>query len=301
MIQRCPRIRPILGSHVSLASFSTGIGEHQSRRDASNSGYQLSLSLPGAGALVWWQLGQYLRLMRRNLLIRGLSLILAGVLHGLSSHHNLSNVPLVGSSSGAMAAALSASGACLEKATQRGSDLFRDAEAAQRPFGLIGVLGRLTRGFLLETLPPDAALRCQGRASFLVTTLPFLQTRAISDFSCRADLIKMILASAHIPLVVDWRMFVFARGSACVDGGLWWLLHGSQNEYRHKTASHNLILRADEDAKLASISTLRHSVLSRPTRGFAEAVPEMFGIGVEFAKRFRERNAEAFSKASNLT
>lgn len=182
----------------------------------------------------------------------------------------------------------------MERATSLGSDLFRDVEAARRPFGLIGVLGRLARGFLLETLPLDAATRCEGRAAFLVTTLPFLQTRVISDFKCRADLIKMILASAHIPVVVDWRMFVFARGSACVDGGLWWLLHGSQHEYRHKTAAHTLILRADEDEKLAGIRSLRHSVLSRPTKGFAEAVPEMFGIGVEFATRFRERHAKEF-------
>lgn len=284
-------VRRVLSSSFNFDAVrsvaSDGLGA-----SSSGTSQKLSISLPGAGALVWWQLGERDDVSWQQRISEFVDF--SGVLHGLSSSQNLANVPLVGSSSGAMAAALSASGACLERATSRGSDLFRDAEAARRPFGLIGVLGRLATGFLLETLPPDAALRCQGRASFLVTTLPFLRTRVISDFSCRADLIKMILASAHIPLVVDMRMFVFARGSACVDGGLWWLVRGSPHGYRHKTAAHSLILRADEDVKLAGISSLRHSVLSRPTKGFAEAVPEMFGIGVEFAKRFRERNSEAF-------
>lgn len=67
-----------------------------------------------------------------------------------------------------------------------------------------------------------AAARCsQARATLLVTTLPLLRTMPISDFSCRSDLIKVVLASAHIPVVLDWRLFVRCKGSACIDGGLW--------------------------------------------------------------------------------
>ena len=67
-----------------------------------------------------------------------------------------------------------------------------------------------------------AAMRCSdGRATLLVTTLPLLRTRYISEFSSRADLMRVVMASAHIPVVLDWRMFVRCRGSACVDGGLW--------------------------------------------------------------------------------
>ena len=72
--------------------------------------------------------------------------------------------------------------------------------------------------------PPftSALRRCsEGRATLLVTTLPQLRTRYISEFSSRADLMRVVMASAHIPVVLDWRMFVRCRGSACVDGGLW--------------------------------------------------------------------------------
>lgn len=56
----------------------------------------------------------------------------AGVLHGLSKRHDLSQVPLLGSSSGAVVTALAASGACLEGAATRATDLFHELDIARR-------------------------------------------------------------------------------------------------------------------------------------------------------------------------
>jgi len=159
----------------------------------------LSLGLPGAGVLVFWQLG---------------------VLHGLRQSFDLSQIPLLGSSSGAVAASLAASGACLEQAAGHGIDLFK--HNAKKRFSLVGSVGSLVSRWMHDTLPVDAALRCrESQINVLVTTLPFLTTRTISDFSSRAELIRCVLASAHIPLVLDWRMFVNVKGRACIDGGLW--------------------------------------------------------------------------------
>jgi len=74
----------------------------------------LSLGLPGAGVLVFWQLG---------------------VLHGLRQSFDLSQIPLLGSSSGAVAASLAASGACLEQAAGHGIDLFK--HNAKKRFSLV--------------------------------------------------------------------------------------------------------------------------------------------------------------------
>lgn len=110
----------------------------------------------------------------------------------------------------------------MEGARRRGIELFHELNVASRPFGMVGMLGGLVGRWLHDTLPLDAASKCsEGRATLLVTTLPSFRTRPISDFACRADLIKCIMASAHIPLVMDWRMYVSSRGSACIDGGLW--------------------------------------------------------------------------------
>ena len=87
---------------------------------------------------------------------------------------------------------------------------------------LVTTLPLLRNHNRIHTFCPPTALRCsEGRTTLLVTTLPLLRTRYISEFSSRADLMRVVMASAHIPVVLDWRMFVRCRGSACVDGGLW--------------------------------------------------------------------------------
>ncbi|KAG1674130.1 hypothetical protein FOA52_015760 [Chlamydomonas sp. UWO 241] len=228
----------------------------------------LSLGLPGAGILIFWQLG---------------------VLHGLRQRFDLSRIPLLGSSSGAVAASLGASGACLEGAAARGVDLFKQEQhaIARRPFGMVGVLGSLVNRWLHDTLPVDAAARCSaGRASLLVTTLPLLRTRAISEFTCRTDLIRVVLASAHIPLLLDWRMFVNVKGSACIDGGLWWLLKRSLVEHQHAATAKTLIIKPCDDPGLAALNARRHSILARPTE--AGVASEMWDRGLAYAERIAE-------------
>jgi predicted acylesterase/phospholipase RssA len=95
----------------------------------------LLISLPGAGVLVFWQLG---------------------VLKGLQQQYDLGDVPMLGSSSGALVSALAKSGACMEHAAHRGMELLKEYKVEQRPFGLIGILGRLTRQWLNDVLPEGA-------------------------------------------------------------------------------------------------------------------------------------------------
>lgn len=52
--------------------------------------------------------------------------------------------------------------------------------------------------------------------SLLVTTLPGLQTVPVRHFGGRDDLIDVVMASAHIPLVSDGAWWVTACVCACV-------------------------------------------------------------------------------------
>jgi hypothetical protein len=96
---------------------------------------KLLISLPGAGVLVFWQLG---------------------VLCGLQQQYDLQRVPMLGSSSGALVSALAKSGACMEHAATRGMELLKEYRVEQRPFGLVGILGQLTRQWLNDVLPEGA-------------------------------------------------------------------------------------------------------------------------------------------------
>lgn len=72
--------------------------------------------------------------------------------------------------------------------------------------------------WLDELLPPDAAERCHDQVSIVVTQLPFCNQVAISDFKDKADLINVAMASAHVPLFLDWKASRPCRGVQCVDG-----------------------------------------------------------------------------------
>mmetsp|Transcript_34747 Transcript_34747/g.77282 ORF Transcript_34747/g.77282 Transcript_34747/m.77282 type:complete len:266 (-) Transcript_34747:537-1334(-) len=230
----------------------------------------VSISLPGAGVLLFWQLG---------------------VLHGLSRRYDTSKVPLVGSSSGAVAASLAASGACLQQATHTGLELIEGMGIMQRPLGFAGKLGEALQRWLHEALPDDAGERCsKGRATLLVTKLPLLRAHAVSDFRCKRDLIRVVLSSAHIPLMMDGSLYSRCRGSACIDGGLWWLLRGSHQEYLHPRARSSLLVQPRDDPGLGALHGRRHSILARPAG--RHVAQEMWERGVEHAARLGERHAQ---------
>jgi hypothetical protein len=70
----------------------------------------------------------------------------------------------------------------------------------------VGIAGDMFRHWLRDVLPADAAVRCSGVTSLLVTRWPSLASKRISDYSSREDLIEVVLASAHLPVVMDWNV-----------------------------------------------------------------------------------------------
>ncbi|KAF8072772.1 atgl-1 [Scenedesmus sp. PABB004] len=158
---------------------------------------KLRLSWAGSGIYFWWQLGavQY-----------------------LAQHFALSKVPMVGASGGGLAAVLAACDVPPEAVMESALAHSRKHNVWERPLGLMGTWGGLIEAWLDELLPADAAERCSGQVGIVVTTLPRCDQVCIDAFTDKADLINVAMASAHVPLFLDWKMTRECRGVQCLDG-----------------------------------------------------------------------------------
>ena len=157
----------------------------------------LRLSWAGSGAYAWWQLG---------------------AMHRLSQRFDLSRVPMTGASGGAITAALARCGVGLDEIADSAYRLALEHRVWERPMGLAGSWGGVIEGWLHELLPADAAERCRGGLGVVITQLPSCRQVSVSDFADKADLVDCIMASAHVPLLLDGRVARACRGVASVDG-----------------------------------------------------------------------------------
>ena len=60
--------------------------------------------------------------------------------------------------------------------------------------------------------------------------MPSLQSFTVRHFISRQELIEAMLASAHVPVLMNWRLYTHFRGRAVVDGNY-------QYGWRRKTES----------------------------------------------------------------
>lgn len=158
---------------------------------------QLSISWAGSGLYFFWQLG---------------------ALKYLAEHFDLTKVPMAGASGGSIAAVLAACQVPADYAIQRAYELSLQHNIWQEPRSFLGAWGGLVEDWLDEMLPENAHELCRGRITVVVTTLPDCRQVGISDFKDKRDLIDAVMASSHIPLVLDLRMSKRCRGRPCIDG-----------------------------------------------------------------------------------
>lgn len=144
--------------------------------------------------------------------------LIAGAVKYLAERFDLTKVPMAGASGGSIAAVLAACGVSADHAFRRAYELSLKYNIWQEPGSYMGVWGGLVEEWLDELLPADAHERCRGRITVVVTTLPTWRQVGISDFSDKRDLIDAVMASSHIPLVLDRRVAKHCRGQPCVDG-----------------------------------------------------------------------------------
>ena len=189
----------------SSAEWSSSVASRIQENVAKAAGGQRKkvLSFCGGGPFLWWQLG---------------------VAKLLRERYDLSRTHMLGASGGAIAATLTACGVSAEQAVQRAHALAVERGLMDRPLGTVGVWGRQVRDWLNDILPHEAAELCRERVRVLVTDFPALRERKVGDFTCRADLTDAVMASAHVPWLMDYRFTTYFRGRLVFDGGLWdWL------------------------------------------------------------------------------
>ncbi len=146
---------------------------------------RLTLSWAGSGIFFWWQLGavQY-----------------------LAQQFRLGGVPMVGASGGGLAAVLATCEVEPEAVMDSAYRLASEHRIWERPLGLMGTWGGIIEHWLDELLPANAAERCRGQVGIVVTQLPSCRQLAISDFADKEDLINVAMASAHVPIFLDWKV-----------------------------------------------------------------------------------------------
>jgi hypothetical protein len=139
-------------------------------------------------------------------------------MHYLSQRYDLTRVPMVGASGGAICAALARCGVGADTVAATATRLSREHRIWDKPMGLAGAWGRVIEAWLHEVLPDDAAERCRGGLGVVVTRLPGCEQVAIDDFRDKADLVDAIMASAHVPLLLDGALARWRGGVPLVDG-----------------------------------------------------------------------------------
>ncbi len=71
-------------------------------------------------------------------------------------------------------------------------------------------------------LPSDAHILCSGRLYIQCNQVfPRPGMEVISEFSCKPDLIAVLLASCHIPFFMDSKFSANVRGKKYIDGAIW--------------------------------------------------------------------------------
>jgi hypothetical protein len=205
-------MRHVAGLHMPCVRARSGVNPQQQQQQqqaaasvavapgaAASTKPPLRIAWAGSGIYFWWQLG---------------------AVHYLLQRYNLSVVPARGASGGGLAAVLAACGADPLEVMETAYQLSVDNKIWERPLGLAGAWGGLIEDWLDELLPPDAAERCSGQVGIVVTRLPSLQQVLIDNFTSKADLINVAMASAHVPWFLDGRLARPCRGAPCVDGTL---------------------------------------------------------------------------------
>ncbi|XP_019173620.1 PREDICTED: uncharacterized protein LOC109169221 isoform X2 [Ipomoea nil] len=104
--------------------------------------------------------------------------------------------PLAGSSAGAIVCATIASGSSMQEALQANKKLAKDCRLRGTAFRL----GAVLRDTLIETLPDDIHIRCNGRVRIAVTEILWRPRGLLVDqFDSKEDLINAVITSSFIP------------------------------------------------------------------------------------------------------
>lgn len=205
-----------------------------------------------------------------------------------------------GSSAGALCAALSLCKVDAHKALKVAHHLAQEHSLYTRPTGVFGVWGAIVRQWLDILLPENAAQLC-GDATLTVQItacrgwLRGLQVRRVSQFSDRTGLIDALIASCHVPWLMDGSattQFIFPgelKPTSVCDGSFAWAL---PTRRLHGVTTADLEIRGTNGRKSDYVITQTDDTSYSNGKGpdFAEllsyeAALQMVEQGYNFTKR----------------
>ena len=142
-----------------------------------------------------------------------------GVLSVLKQQFDLSRVVMTGASAGAIAATLTAAGVDHDEFVRLCLQTCDDMKLWTRRLGLIGKMGSLMERVLHQLLPQDTADRLRDHNISMILT-PFGSTEVvrIHNFRTKQCVMDAVMASAHIPLLLNKRLMAHFDGQAYIDG-----------------------------------------------------------------------------------
>lgn len=93
--------------------------------------------------------------------------------------------------------------------------------------GLNGILGPMLRDWIEEVLPNKLDPSTFDNLEIALTPVQYLlpQTpKLVSCFKDRSELIECILASCHIPILLDGRPAAVYKNDTVIDGSFWFII-----------------------------------------------------------------------------
>ena len=146
----------------------------------------------------------------------------------LDHFEGVCRMPMIGASAGALVTTLTACSVPPERTVLSAYRLGLEYDLWERPLGLAGVWGDLLRDWLKELLPEDAHVHCSHRTTLAVTRLPSMAVCGFDSFSDKEDLIEAVMASVHVPFVLDFKPWARFRGERAMDGSVVEFLSGGK-------------------------------------------------------------------------
>jgi predicted acylesterase/phospholipase RssA len=159
------------------------------------------IRFPGGGIFFWWQ---------------------AGAAAYLSKNCPTGDIPVVGASAGAIAASMLVLNCSFDQGAKLAVDLADSRKVWEAKRGLVGIWGPIVKEFLEVLIPEQPSVDDLARINIIVT--PKLIVKGpimLSQFPSKADLIDAIMASIHIPMVMDGRTWATYRDKHYIDGSFW--------------------------------------------------------------------------------
>lgn len=233
----------------------------------------LKLSWAGAGIFFFWQLG---------------------AVKWFTERYDLTRVPMVGASGGALAAVLGGCGVDPDRVLEHAVELSVKHAIYERPLGLMGVWGKLIEQWLDDLLPDNAADMCRNRVEIIVTEVPSMRQLAITDFKDKADLINVAMTSSHVPYFLDLKLTRSCRGLNCFDGSVPDFITNDNSELL-KCGGRAVIFDYFNDPFLIRKGRMDMLEVKR-----YEEIQRLMQLGYEYANRLHEGGAYASFDLSSV-